>query len=86
MSGFRSSALQAKNGFVSVGTVSSELGQRNNSKTNVKNLNDLMEDSLNESEPTALPPPRIQNPRAESRDRKFNFSLVEKLRPERWRL
>jgi hypothetical protein len=52
MSGFRSSALQAKNGFDSVGTVSSELGQRNNSKTNVKNLNDLREGSLNESEPT----------------------------------
>jgi hypothetical protein len=52
MSGFRSSALQAKNGFVSVGTVSSELGQRNNSKTNVKNLNDLREGSLNESQPT----------------------------------
>jgi hypothetical protein len=52
MSGFRSSALQAKNGFVSVGTVSSELGQRNNSKTNVKNLNDLRDGSLNESQLT----------------------------------
>jgi hypothetical protein len=54
MSGFGSSALQAKNGFVSVGTVSSELEQRHNSKANVKNLNDL-KGRLAEREPAHRP-------------------------------